>query len=193
MFSFNDDFAFWLSNNLEHLNRGSIFLLENLSSNSFEGVRYSTVVSLSKISEHKTFQKSLKFITSILLRKKRSCLERGVIASLKDGTKLSLEQFRKVVSISNKTEIMDELHKHKYDMVPLHEWIEKSQQQQLDVQFGDSPEFLNALHEITELNNLSRHREADVIKNRNDTVHDFQAIDFPINNDQVAIASVLTD
>jgi hypothetical protein len=131
MFSFNDDFASWLPNNLEHLNRGSISLLDDLSPNSFEGVRYSTVVSLSKTSEHKTFQKSLKFITSILPRKKRSCLERSVIASLEDGTKLSLEQFRKVVTIASKTEIMDELHKQNYDHVPLHEWIEKGQKQQL--------------------------------------------------------------
>ena len=44
LFGFNEDYANWLSNNLEHLNRGSIDILKELNPEHYDHVLFSTVV-----------------------------------------------------------------------------------------------------------------------------------------------------
>jgi len=50
-FGFSDDYAEWLPNHMEHLNSGSLDILNDLNPEEFEHVRYSTIVSIKSSSE----------------------------------------------------------------------------------------------------------------------------------------------
>lgn len=121
-FSFNDDYAEWLPQNLEHLNKGSIDILKDLNPNQFDLVRFSTVVMLNNQKEVNQFNLNISLIVRNAGRPKRTILENAVIKSNQDDVKITLQQFRSIVEIVMTTNIHTEPEKHDYNHVPLHEW-----------------------------------------------------------------------
>ena len=84
-FGFNDDYAKWLPNNLEHLSRGSIDILKDLNPEHFDHVRYSTVVRFKNEKEMNQFMLNISAIIKLAGRPKRTILENAVFESNKEG------------------------------------------------------------------------------------------------------------
>jgi hypothetical protein len=80
-FGFDEIYAKWLPMHLDHLNRGSLDILRDLNPKEFEHVRYSTVVSVNKLKERKTFDLNIAAIVKYAGRPKRNILESAVLAS----------------------------------------------------------------------------------------------------------------
>lgn len=104
-FDFKENYAVWLPKNLEHLQRGSLDILEDLSAKDFEHVRYSTVVSITTKMERNTFDKNIMAITTFMDRSKRNILEKAVTASYDTGSVVSLKDFRNIVTMASNTDI----------------------------------------------------------------------------------------
>lgn len=98
--------------------------LENLKSEDFDLVRYSTVVSINSIPERNVFEKNMLILMSNAPEKKKNMLERCIIKSQEAGKRLSLQEFRTIVRCVLKTDITDDEKKNHYDNQPLHLWLE---------------------------------------------------------------------
>ena len=62
IFDFNELFAKWLPEHLNHLKKGSIMILHDLKTNDFELVRYSTVVEFNDPKEKNTFESNVNIL-----------------------------------------------------------------------------------------------------------------------------------
>ena len=60
--AFDEIYAEWLPQNLHHVNRGSMDILEALKTDDFEHVRYSTVVSVNNEKERNTFNRLMRVV-----------------------------------------------------------------------------------------------------------------------------------
>ena len=81
VFNFPEDYATWLPNHLEHLNEGSLDILKDLDCKGFEHVRYSTIVSIRKEKEMKTYNAIMVPLLRNVPRVRRNILESSVLAS----------------------------------------------------------------------------------------------------------------
>ena len=70
-FKFPENYAHWLSMNIKYLNEGSLLVLKDLRPESFEELRYSTVVEL-LATELLHFKLTVKGISSGMRQAKRS-------------------------------------------------------------------------------------------------------------------------
>ena len=116
---FDDNYAKWLPEHLEHLNHSSLDILEALNLNEFEHVRFSTVVSISNVKERRTFDLNMISIVKHAGRPKRNIMEKAILVSQAAGSVMSLQQFRKIVSMAMKTDVASEVNKPHYDGLPL--------------------------------------------------------------------------
>ena len=69
-------------------------------------MRYSTVVYFSFKHEFKIFDNTIRYVTKFVEQKKRNMLEKAVIASHDTGVFTSLKDFRRIVSMTQKTDII---------------------------------------------------------------------------------------
>jgi hypothetical protein len=88
---FDDNYAKWLPEHLEHLNHSSLDILEALNPNEFEHVRFSTVVSISNVKERRTFDLNMISIVKHAGRPKRNIMEKAILVSQAAGSVMSLQ------------------------------------------------------------------------------------------------------
>jgi hypothetical protein len=81
VFSFQEDYASWLPNHLEHLNEGSLEILKSLDPKDYEHVRYSTIVSIRDEQERTAFNKIMNPLILNVPRDRRNILESSVLVS----------------------------------------------------------------------------------------------------------------
>ena len=81
VFSFQEDYASWLPNHLEHLNEGSLEILKSLDRSDYEHVRYSTIVSISNKQERTAFNTLMIPLIDCVPRERLNILESSVLVS----------------------------------------------------------------------------------------------------------------
>ena len=104
LIKFPQDYANWLSKNIKYLNEGSLLILKDLKPESFEELRYSTVVELTA-TDILHFKLSVKGITSGIRQAKRSQLEAAITEANKLDRQITRANFNEVINFVRKTDL----------------------------------------------------------------------------------------
>ena len=91
-----------------------------------------------------------------------------------------------------KNNIADNKHKGDYRDVPLREWLGTFEEKKMQKHFEDQNSFHSAYQVLFDVNGLPTVQEDAVCENRKEIEQVFKEINFPINNNQMATAMVLS-
>ena len=103
-----------------------------------------------------------------------------------------MKDFRTVRDIVLKSDISSKDNKFDYKNVPIHEWFATSEAKKKQEHFEDQDSFYKAYQVLFDINDVLKMKEDVVCENRKTIDNIFTTIEFPINNNQMATAMVLS-